>query len=160
MNTNLPKLKELAHAAQQNQYDPVALNDYGMAVPPATVLELIAEIERHRLVEAEGSKPEISNRPVGGHTADTPTMRGLDKAEGCKPDLNNNRPADLTRPRMATHSLDLPAMCDICGKARSTRNHSSCSKIRQQRKNVEWQSYMANVAAKKRQQVLRLRPLR
>jgi len=54
-----------------------------------------------------------------------------------------------TRPRMATHSLDLPAMCDICGKARSTRNHASCSKIRQQRKNIEWQSYMANVAAKK-----------
>lgn len=64
------------------------------------------------------------------------------------------------RPRMATHSLDLPAMCDICGKARSTRNHDSCSKIRQQRKNVEWQSYMANVAAKKLQQVERLRQLR
>lgn len=50
---------------------------------------------------------------------------------------------------MATHSLDLPAMCDICGTARSTRNHATCSKIRQQRKNIEWQSYMANVAAKK-----------
>ncbi|MDM9594995.1 hypothetical protein QU617_16945 [Pseudomonas guariconensis] len=66
MNTNLPKLKELAQAAQQNQYDAVALNDYGMAVPPETGLEQIAEIERHRLVEAEGCKPEISNRPVGG----------------------------------------------------------------------------------------------
>ncbi|WP_338133028.1 hypothetical protein [Pseudomonas guariconensis] len=160
MNTNLPKLKELAQAAQQNQYDPVALNDYGMAVPPATVLELTAEIERHRMDEAEGWKPEISNRPVGGHTSDELVMHSLDKAEGCKPDLNNNRPEQLTRPRMATHSLDLPAMCDICGKARSTRNHTSCSKIRQQRKNVEWQSYMANVAAKKLQQVLRLRPLR
>lgn len=72
MNINLPKLKELALAAQQKQYDPVALNDYGMAVPPATVLELIAEIERHRLVEAEGCKPEISNLPVGGHTSDAP----------------------------------------------------------------------------------------
>nr|WP_277594220.1 hypothetical protein [Pseudomonas chlororaphis] len=61
---------------------------------------------------------------------------------------------------MATHSLDLPAICDICGKARSTRNHASCSKIRQKRTNVEWQSYMANVAAKKLQQANRLRPLR
>lgn len=160
MNTNLPKLKELAQAAQQNQYDPVALNDYGMALPPTTALELIPEIERHRQVEAEGCKPEISNRLVGEHTPDALVVHSLDKAEGCKPDFNNNRPAQLTRPRMATHSLDLPAICDICGKARSTRNHTSCSKIRQQRKNVEWQSYMANVAAKKLQQVLRLRPLR
>ena len=59
--------------------------------------------------------------------------------------MNMNR----IRPRIATHSLDLPAMCDICGKARSTRNHAGCSKIRQQRKTVEWQSYMANVAAKR-----------
>lgn len=58
------------------------------------------------------------------------------------------------------HGLDLPTMCDICGKARSTRNHASCSKIRQQRKNIEWQSYMANVAAKKLQRAQRLRPLR
>nr|WP_151883474.1 hypothetical protein [Pseudomonas monteilii] len=64
------------------------------------------------------------------------------------------------RPRMATHSLDLPAMCDICGRARSTRNHSRCSRIRQQRKNVEWETYMANVAAKKLQRPQRLQPLR
>lgn len=55
-----------------------------------TKLKALAEIERHRLVEAEGCKPEISNRPVGGHTADAPTMHGLDKAEGCKPDLINS----------------------------------------------------------------------
>ena len=66
----------------------------------------------------------------------------------------------MARPRMATHSLDLPVMCDICGKARSTRKHTLCSKIRQQRKNVEWESYMANVAAKKLQQHQRLQPLR
>ena len=66
MNTSLPKLKELAQAAQQNQYDPVALNDYGMAVSP--------EIERHRLVEAEGCKPEISNRPIGDHSPGAQTM--------------------------------------------------------------------------------------
>lgn len=87
MTTNLPKLKELAQAAQRNQYDAVALNDYGMAVPPATVLKLIAEIERHRQVEAEGCKPEISNRPIGGHTSDALAIHGLDKAEGWKPDL-------------------------------------------------------------------------
>lgn len=89
MTTNLPKLKKLAQAAQQNQYDAVALNDYGMAVPPATVLELIAEIERHRQVEAEGCKPEISNRPIVRHTSDALAMHGLDKAEGFKPDLIN-----------------------------------------------------------------------
>jgi len=68
--------------------------------------------------------------------------------------------ARRTRPRIASHSLDLPAMCDICGKARSTRNHARCSQLRQQQKSVEWESYMANVAAKKLQQVKRLRPIR
>ncbi|MDD2056298.1 hypothetical protein N5D52_10285 [Pseudomonas sp. GD03860] len=61
MNINILKLKTLAEAAQRDQHDYAALNDYGMAVPPTTVLELIAEIERHRLVNAEGCKPEISN---------------------------------------------------------------------------------------------------
>lgn len=56
---------------------------------------------------------------------------------------------ERTRPRIATHTLDLPAMCNICGKARSTRRHTSRNKIRQQRKSDEWESYMANVAAKK-----------
>jgi hypothetical protein len=64
------------------------------------------------------------------------------------------------KPRMATHCLDLSAVCDICGQARSTRNHSRCSRIRQKRKNVEWESYKANVAAKKIQQHQRLQPLR
>lgn len=54
-----------------------------------------------------------------------------------------------TRPCMATHGLDLPTMCDICGKPRSTRTHSSCSRIRQRTRTTEWASYMANVAAKK-----------
>jgi len=47
--------------------------------------------------------------------------------------------------------LDLPSLCDICGKARSTRKHASCSRTRQQRKATEWASYMANLAAKKAQ---------
>ncbi|WJD68431.1 hypothetical protein QQ994_17590 [Pseudomonas asiatica] len=55
------------------------------------------------------------------------------------------------RPRLASHSLDLPNHCDICNKARSTRKHQRCSKIRQQRKSVEWEAYMANVEAKKAQ---------
>lgn len=53
------------------------------------------------------------------------------------------------RPRLASHSLDLPNRCDICARARSHGNHQKCSKIRQQRKSVEWESYMANVEAKK-----------
>ena len=53
------------------------------------------------------------------------------------------------RPTMASQRLDLPSLCDICGKARSTRKHAKCSRIRQQLKQEEWASYMANVAAKK-----------
>lgn len=95
MTTDLIKLKALATAAAANQYDAVALNDYGTAVPPATVLGLIAEIERHRLVNAEGCKPD-SNILLGGLpcTGFAPG-RSLDKAEGCKPDLNIlTHPAD------------------------------------------------------------------
>ena len=55
------------------------------------------------------------------------------------------------RPTMASQRLDLPSLCDICGKARSTREHASCSRIRQQIKQNEWASYMANVSAKKAQ---------
>ena len=50
------------------------------------------------------------------------------------------------RPTMASHRLDLPSICDICGKARSTRKHATCSRTRQQLKQEEWASYMANVA--------------
>nr|WP_286946207.1 hypothetical protein [Pseudomonas sp. UBA6718] len=53
-----------------------------------------------------------------------------------------------TRPTMASHRLDLPSICDICGKARSTRKHAACSRTRQQLKQDEWASYMANVKAK------------
>lgn len=56
-----------------------------------------------------------------------------------------------TRPSMGSHSLDLPSICDICGKARSTRKHARCSRIRQQTKQAEWATYMENVAAKKSQ---------
>ncbi|AZE53456.1 hypothetical protein C4K03_1285 [Pseudomonas synxantha] len=42
------ELKRLAIAAQYDNGDYVALNDYGMAVPPAVVLALIAENERMR----------------------------------------------------------------------------------------------------------------
>ncbi len=56
-----------------------------------------------------------------------------------------------TRPTMASHRLDLPSICDICGKARSTRKHAKCSRTRQQLKQDEWASYMANVEAKKAQ---------
>lgn len=49
----------------------------------------------------------------------------------------NNR----IRPTMASHRLDLPSICDICGKARSTRKHAACSRTRQQLKQDEWASY-------------------
>ncbi|MDD2117830.1 hypothetical protein M0766_11310 [Pseudomonas putida] len=53
------------------------------------------------------------------------------------------------RPTMASHSLDLPAICDVCGKGRSTRRHMKCSQIRQRREGDKWAAYMANVAAKR-----------
>ncbi|MBS4151953.1 hypothetical protein [Stutzerimonas balearica] len=59
----------------------------------------------------------------------------------------NNR----TRPTMANHRLDLPSICDICNKARSTRKHATCSRIRQQLKQEEWASYMGNLSARKAQ---------
>ncbi|MBC3410303.1 hypothetical protein HU719_022510 [Pseudomonas sp. SWRI107] len=91
MNMDLIKLKALATAAAANQYDAVALNDYGMAVPPATVLGLITETERHRQVNAEGCKPDsnilLSGVPCGGAAP----RRSLDK-----PDLNSKiHPDDM-----------------------------------------------------------------
>ena len=55
------------------------------------------------------------------------------------------------RPTMTSHRLDLPSICDICGKARSTRKHAACSRTRQQLKREEWASYIDNIAAKKAQ---------
>ncbi|WP_025808363.1 hypothetical protein [Pseudomonas chlororaphis] len=68
------------------------------------------------------------------------------------PEVGAKKAITGTRPRLASHSLDLPNHCDICNKARSTRKHQRCSQIRQQRKSVEWEAYMANVEAKKAQQ--------
>lgn len=53
------------------------------------------------------------------------------------------------RPPMARMHLDTPNHCDICGKARATRKHQACSRIRQQRKAAEWAAYMAEQAAKR-----------
>lgn len=47
------------------------------------------------------------------------------------------------RPTMASHRLDLPSICDICGKARSIPRHQTCSRIRQQHKAEEWAELMA-----------------
>lgn len=60
MTIDIIRLKALATAAAANQYDSAALNDYGTALPPATVLDLIGEIERHRLINAEGCKPDLN----------------------------------------------------------------------------------------------------
>jgi hypothetical protein len=48
---------------------------------------------------------------------------------------------------MASKRLDLPSVCDICGFARSTRRHQTCSKLRQQRKSEEWAALMAEKLA-------------
>lgn len=53
------------------------------------------------------------------------------------------------RPPMASQRLCLPSICDICGKARSTRKHLRCSRIRQQRKADEWAALMAEKVANK-----------
>lgn len=40
----------------------------------------------------------------------------------------------MTKPtfgKIATHGLDTPNGCDICGKSRAHGNHDKCSKIRQ-----------------------------
>lgn len=63
---------------------------YMIMVPPTDVLELIAEIERHRQVNAEGCKPESSIHPPDTYCADAASCRSLDKAEGCRPDLINS----------------------------------------------------------------------
>lgn len=95
MTIDLINLKALATAAAANQCDPVALNDYGTAVPPATVLGLIAEIERHRQVNTEGCKPDSSILLSSAPCAGAAPGRSLNKAEGCKPDLNIlTHPAD------------------------------------------------------------------
>lgn len=60
-----------------------------------------------------------------------------------------------TRPRLASHALDLPNHCDICNRARSTGNHQACSKARQTRQSAYWEGYMANVEAKRLQKANR-----
>jgi hypothetical protein len=53
------------------------------------------------------------------------------------------------RPTLAGSRLGLPSICDICGNARSTRKHAKCSRIRQQTKQAEWATFMAEQAAKR-----------
>lgn len=58
-------------------------------------------------------------------------------------------PQERIRPVMASKRLDLPSVCDICGFARSTLRHKSCSEQRQQRKTEEWAALMAERLAAK-----------
>ena len=53
------------------------------------------------------------------------------------------------RPTLASHNLNLPSICDICGRARSAGKHAKCSRTRQQTKKAEWSAYMAELAAKR-----------
>lgn len=104
MTIDLINLKALATAAAANQCDPVALNDYGTAVPPATVLGLIAEIERHRQVNTEGCKPDSSILLSGLPCAAAGPCRSLENAEGCKPDSIAD-PGEVERLRAEIRSL-------------------------------------------------------
>jgi hypothetical protein len=54
---------------------------------------------------------------------------------------------ERTRPTLASMRLELPSRCDICGNARSTGKHQTCSRIRQQRKADEWEAIMAEKVA-------------
>lgn len=65
---------------------------YRIMVPPTDVLELIAEIERHRQVNAEGCKPDSNTQLSSILCANTTPCRSLDKAEGYMPDLINPSP--------------------------------------------------------------------
>ncbi|AEB58187.1 hypothetical protein [Ectopseudomonas mendocina] len=58
-------------------------------------------------------------------------------------------PGQRTRPALAGSRLDLPSICDICGKPRSTGKHAACSRTRQQTKQAEWSAFMAELAAKR-----------
>lgn len=118
MSVDILKLKALAQAAKQDQYDYVALNDYGMAMPPAVTLELIAEIERHRQVNAKGCKPDSNILLSGLPSAGAASSRSLDEVEGCKPDLNTS-PAQATEPaKPLTISLIREVMEEsACGRA-------------------------------------------
>ncbi|MBP2081634.1 MULTISPECIES: hypothetical protein [Pseudomonas] len=62
---------------------------YRIMVPPTDVLELIAEIERHRQVNAEGCKPDSNTLLCGVPCTNATPCRSLDKAEGDMPDLIN-----------------------------------------------------------------------
>lgn len=62
---------------------------YRIMVPPTDVLELIAEVERHRQEKAEGCKPDSNALLSGVPCAITTPCRSLDKAEGYMPDLIN-----------------------------------------------------------------------
>lgn len=88
MTIDIVRLKALAMAAAANRYDSVVLNDYGTALPPATVLSLIAEIERHRQINAEGCKPDSNTLLSGLPCAGAASCRSLDQTEGEQPDLN------------------------------------------------------------------------
>lgn len=107
MKIDIIRLKALATAAAANQYDSVALNDYGTAVPPATVLGLIAEIERHRQINAEGCKPDSNILLAGLPCAGVPPCSSLDKAEGGTPD-NTIHPERAASPAGLTDVLPTP----------------------------------------------------
>jgi len=89
MTIDLYEIKALAEAAMFSHYlNPVARAELRMTMTPEVTLELITEIERHRLTNTEGCKPESSPPlPYKPHTGSA-TSRNLDNAEGGTPDSN------------------------------------------------------------------------
>ena len=95
MTTTRMEILQLKWAAEWAAAKPSNENTsvvYRIMVPPTDVLELIAEIECHRQVNAEGCKPDSNTLLSGAHCASVTPCRCLDKAEGYKPDLINPSP--------------------------------------------------------------------
>lgn len=86
MISNLLKSKDRAKADQPNQDGLVARDDYGMTAAPETMLEPMRAIERHRLVNAEGCKPEIGILLFSMHCGGSAVRRDLKQTEGVQPD--------------------------------------------------------------------------
>ncbi|MBI6600603.1 MULTISPECIES: hypothetical protein [Pseudomonas] len=77
--TDYTELKRLAEAAKNDCGDYVALNDYGMAVPPSVVLELIADLERNQrmLLSASMEMGAIGNALNAEMNADGDELLGI-----------------------------------------------------------------------------------
>lgn len=150
MNIDLHELKTLATAAKSNPYDAVAGNDYGMAMPPAVALGLIAEIERHhQKTNTEGWKPEINIQPSGSHTAAPTVVHGINEAEGDQPDLNFHLLQLAERSRSLLE--DWVQLTDTADEALTEQIKSTRSLLQSQ--SPRWSAAVRDLLAERRRQV-------